>query len=34
MQPDGYGQEMEDPDGEYQPNGMFNGNRDIEADGQ
>ena len=34
MQPDGYGQEMDDPDGDYQGNGMFDGNRDIEDDGQ
>jgi len=34
MQPDGqYGEEM-DPDGDYQANGMFNGNRDIDDDGQ
>ena len=34
MQPDQYGQEMDDPDGEYQGNGMFGGNRDIDDDGQ
>lgn len=34
MPPEGqYGEEM-DPDGDYAGNGMFNGNRDIDEDGQ
>lgn len=33
MQPDGYGQEMDDQE-DYQGNGMFGGNRDIDDDAQ